>query len=202
MQSRKRSNGSQTITKQPENNMIQVIGLSGKAGSGKDYIASKIITPLYGYVPFSLAWHIKTSLVGKGAATYEEVFMTKPPKVRNLLQHEGTENGRNIYGYDIWLDTAYSWMKLIYEQWGIQRFVIPDVRFPNEVDYIKRHGGKVLRIVAPRRVAQSPLTIEARMHPSETALDDYPLDNFDGIVENDIGQEDSLVTRIQTLNLK
>lgn len=182
--------------------MITVIGLSGKAGSGKDYIASRIITPRYGYVPFSLAWHIKTSLVGKGAATYEEVFITKPPKVRHLLQHEGTESGRDIYGYDIWLDTAYSWMRLVYEQWGIQRFVIPDVRFPNEVEYIKNRGGRVFRILAPNRVLRSPLTDEARNHPSETALDGYPLDNFDGIIENDIGQEDTLFQRIDTLNLQ
>jgi hypothetical protein len=181
--------------------MIKVIGLSGKAGSGKDYIASSIITKHYGYVPFSLAWHIKTSLVGKGAASYQEVFQTKPAKIRHLLQHEGTESGRDIYGYDIWLNTAYSWMQLIYEQWGINRFVIPDVRFPNEVEYIKRMGGKVFRIIAPKRVTGSPLTMEARLHPSETALDEYPLDNYDGIIENDVGQENTLFERIQSLKL-
>lgn len=179
--------------------MIKVIGLSGKAGSGKDYIATRIVTPKYGYQPFSLAWHIKTGIIGKGRATYEEVFITKPPHVRHLLQQDGTEHGRNVYGYDIWLDTAFAWMRLIYEQWGIARFVVPDVRFPNEVEYIKQHGGKVIRVIAPQRVQRSPLTLEARLHESETALDEYPLDNYDGLLYNDIGQEDTLVTRTEEL---
>lgn len=182
--------------------MIKVIGLSGKAGSGKDYIASKIITPRYGYVPFSIAWQVKASLVAKGALTYEEAFITKPPRARHLLQSEATESGRDIYGEDMWLRAADAWMRTIYEQWGIQRFVLSDVRFPNEVEYIKKMGGKVFRIIAPNRVAQSPLTAEARSHYSETALDDYPLDNFDGIIDNDIGKEDTLLQRIEVLNLK
>lgn len=182
--------------------MIKVIGLSGKAGSGKDYIASRIITPRYGYVPFSIAWQVKASLVAKGALNYEEAFITKPPHARHLLQQEATESGRDIYGQDMWLRAADSWMRVIYENWGIQRFVLSDVRFPNEVEYIKNMGGKVFRIVAPNRVAQSPLTPEARNHYSETALDDYPLDNFDGIIDNDIGQENTLLERIESLNLK
>jgi hypothetical protein len=179
--------------------MIQVLGLSGKSGSGKDHIASNIITRQYGYVPFSLAWHIKTGLIGKNAATYEEVFITKPPHIRHLMQHDGTENGRDIYGQDIWLDTAYAWMRLVYEQWGIVRFVIPDVRFPNEVEYIQRKGGKVIRVFAPQRVASSSLSFEARLHRSETALDDYPLDNFDGLLDNDIGTEDTLADRVYNM---
>ncbi len=182
--------------------MIKVIGLSGKAGSGKDYIAMNIITKHYGYVPFSIAWQVKASLVAKGVLTYEEAFITKPPHARYLLQSEATESGRDIYGEDMWLRAADAWMKTIYEQWGIQRFVLSDVRFPNEVEYIKKMGGKVFRIVAPNRVSQSPLSEEARNHYSETALDDYPLDHFDGIIENDIGQESTLIQRIQKLNLK
>lgn len=182
--------------------MIKVIGLSGKAGSGKDYIASRIITPKYGYVPFSIAWQVKASLVAKGVLTYEEAFVTKPPHARHLLQAEATESGRDIYGEDMWLRAADAWMRTIYEQWGIQRFVLSDIRFPNEVEYIKKMGGKVFRIIAPTRVSQSPLTVEARNHYSETALDDYPLDNFDGIIDNDIGKEDSLLQRIEQLNIK
>ena len=179
--------------------MIQVIGLSGKANSGKDYIASRIITPRYGYVPFSIAWHVKANLVGKGALTYEEAFITKPPHARHLLQQEATESGRDIYGEDMWLRAADSWMRTIYDSWGINRFILPDVRFINEVNYVKHLGGKVIRIIAPTRVAHSSLSEEARRHYSETALDDYPLDNFDGLLYNDIGQEETLVSRTEEL---
>ncbi|MBW3545430.1 MAG: hypothetical protein KY428_07520, partial [Bacteroidetes bacterium] len=44
-------------------------------------------------------------------------------------------------------------------------------------------GGKVLRVVAPKRVAVSGLSEEARMHRSETALNDYV--GFDGFINND-----------------
>lgn len=179
--------------------MIQVIGLSGKAGSGKDYIASRIITSKYGYVPFSISWHVKANLVSKGALTYEEAFITKPSHARHLLQQEATESGRHIHGEDMWLRAADSWMKTIYTSWGIKRFILPDVRFKNEVNYIKNMGGKVIRIIAPNRIAQSPLSDEARRHYSEVALDDYPLDNFDGLLYNDIGQEETLVSRTEEL---
>jgi hypothetical protein len=63
-------------------------------------------------------------------------------------------------------------------------------------------GGRVFRILAPNRVANSPLSDEARNHYSETALDVYPLDNFDGIIDNDVGQEMHLLQRIEQLNIK
>jgi hypothetical protein len=90
-------------------------------------------------------------------------------------------------------------MQLVYEHWGIARFVIPDVRFPNEVEYIQRKGGRVIRVLAPQRVANSPLSLEARLHRSETALDEYPLDNFDGLLDNDIGTEDTLGDRVYSM---
>lgn len=161
---------------------IKVIGISGKAGSGKDYISQNFLRP-HGYFQWSFAWHFKNSIVGKGAATYEEVFHTKPPHIRKELQLEGTERGRNIYGENIWCETAKSWMLLLHEQWGINKFVVADVRFPNEVEFIKTMGGNVLRINAPIRIERNTLSAEARLHVSETALDDYA--NFDYILDND-----------------
>lgn len=166
--------------------MIHVLGLSGKAGSGKDYIASNYLKPR-GWLPFSLAWHFKIWIVGKRLATHYEVFHSKPPHIRKLLQEEGTEFGRDVYGDTIWLDTAYAWMTLFHNQWGVSKFVIPDVRFPNEVEYLQSRGAAVCRVLAPERIRNSSLTTEARLHISETALDDY--ERFDGYIPNDIGQE-------------
>ena len=162
----------------------KVIGLSGHAGTGKDYIGTNYLKPL-GFHQFSLAWHFKIGLVGKGIATYEEVFTTKPPHVRKALQEEGTEKGRMVFGDDIWCNTVYSWFRLLDESWGINKFYIPDVRFPNEVDFIKKMNGHVFRIVAPEREAKSGLTEAARQHISETALDHYNHEDFDGIINND-----------------
>lgn len=177
---------------------MKIIGLSGKSGSGKDYIATNILKAR-GYHVMSFAWPMKISVVAKGLATYEEVFITKPPHVRHLLQQEGTELGRNVYGVDYWVKSAYGWMRTINEQWGIDKFVITDVRFPNELDFVKDSGGSVFRILAPQRIAQTSLSTEARMHISETALDGLPLHKYDGFIWNELGSEATLEARIMSV---
>ena len=160
---------------------FDVIGLSGKSGTGKDYIIQQCLRP-EGYFQISFAWHFKIWLISTGQATYEEVFYTKPEHIRRLMQLEGTERGRDVYGPDVWVDTAFAWMQLWNETWGISKFVIGDVRFPNEADRILELGGKVIRITAPERVENSILTAEQKRHISETALDTY--DKFSGYVFN------------------
>ena len=61
----------------------RVLGISGKAGSGKDYLYLNYIKPL-GFYQISLAWHFKADLIGKGALTFEEAFVTKPPHIRTM----------------------------------------------------------------------------------------------------------------------
>lgn len=171
-----------TISEQEDIMNIKVIGISGKSGTGKDHITQNFIRP-HGFYQWSLAWHFKVGIVGKGLATHDEVFYTKPPHIRKELQLEGTERGRMVYGENLWCDTAREWMVLLKEQWGIDKFVIADVRFPNEVEFVQNMGGKVARIVAPKRAESNSLSTEARLHVSETALDDFT--GFDHIINND-----------------
>lgn len=177
---------------------MNIIALSGKLGSGKDFIYNQYLKPM-GYHRWALADHFKIWIVGCGRATYEEVFQTKPPHVRHLLQQEGTENGRNIFGKDIWLDVAFAWMTHLGQTWNIENFCITDVRFPNEVEYVQRHHGKVFRIIAPMREHLSGATKEARNHISETALDDYPLNTYDALLYNDPTQEATVGYQIKNL---
>lgn len=177
---------------------LEVIGLSGKLKTGKDYIATHYFQPL-GYHNISLAWHFKIWLIGQGKATYEEVFETKPPEIRKLLQEEGTERGRNVYGQDVWVDTTFAWINLYHQSWGLNKFVIPDVRFKNEVEAIKKRGGRVYRIVAPQRDANSGASAEARAHISETDLDAYPLADYDGLIFNDPEYEPTIGMQVRLL---
>lgn len=162
---------------------FNVIGISGHAGTGKDYFVNNVLRD-EGYTVFSFAWHFKIWLVGKGFATYEEVFHTKPPHIRKLLQEEGTERGRMLFGEAVWLNTAHAWMKCLSEFNGFTQYVFADVRFPNEVEFITNLGGRVYRMHAPNREAVSSLSPEARQHISETALDTY--NQFSGIIHNDL----------------
>lgn len=178
-------------------NEIQILGLSGKAGSGKSYIAKNHLHPL-GFYSFPLAAQLKINVIARGDASFDDVFFTKPPQVRKLLQEEGTERGRNSpAGIDVWCHYVDAWIKFFNLQWGITKFLIDDCRFPNEVEYIRRNGGQVFRIVAPIRVATSSLSDEARLHPSETSLDEYA--DFDGYLYNDPTDTVNIATQLDDL---
>lgn len=179
--------------------MYNIIAISGKANTGKDYV-SRLIQNSYNYYPFSFALHFKMEMVGMGDVTYEEVMDTKPPHVRDMIQQRGTEHGRLLYGEDIWVDTVDSWFRYFSKNWKINRFVITDIRFPNEAEYVKRVGGKVFRIKSKDRLQSSKLNSTQLSHTSETALDSYPDDYFDGIIQNDIDTNNKrLMEQIEVL---
>jgi len=168
----------------------QVIGLSGFAQSGKDFIYANYLKP-QGFYQISFADHFKADLIGKGVMTFEEAFKTKPEKVRTMLQLVGTELGRDVYGQLVWCDIAQAWMKIYEEHWGITKFAIPDVRFWNELHFIQNQlGGKVISIRAPIRSGQSSLTAEQNLHPSEAEMAEMKASDFDAVIHNDEGCQD------------
>ena len=67
---------------------------------------------------------------------------------RALQQTLGTEWGRELVDRDLWVKLAMARAERLLGQGA--RVVFDDVRFPNEVDAIRRWGGTVIRIVNPR----------------------------------------------------
>lgn len=175
---------------------LEIIALSGKAGTGKDYLYDHFFRPRK-YLRFALADHFKIWAVGRNLLTYEEAFVTKPPHVRKILQLTGTEEGRNVYGIDIWCQVALAWLEHFHKTLGLNKWIITDIRFKNEVEFVQRNGGKVFRIIAPLRAENNKLTPEQRQHPSETELDDFT--EFDGYIHNDFEYESSVAEQITTL---
>ena len=121
---------------------MQIIGISGKAGAGKDWLAG-VLGRAAGYKRWSFALPMKAAGFGTGF-TREEVDVTKPPHVRAWLQHYGTEEHRDRYRLDFWLRCADYFLDHLEAQGMADRIVIPDVRFPNEVDWVHARGGKVV----------------------------------------------------------
>jgi len=162
-----------------------VIGISGFAGSGKDFIHKHYLKP-QGFKQISLSWHFKADLIGKKAITFEEAFVTKPPEVRTTLQIVGTEVGRKIYGDDVWCNTLKAWMEIFEHHWGIDQFCIPDVRFWSEMDFIQHDlSGYVIRVKAPNRSGHSILDSTQKAHASEAEMLEMEDSVFDGLVFND-----------------
>ena len=91
---------------------------------------------------------------------------------REFMQYFGTDVCRKIKP-DIWTQACIS--RVQSEQSELS--VIGDCRFENEVDVIKKTGGKVVRLT--RQISKDS-------HSSETALnkDKFSWDNFDLVIDN------------------
>lgn len=178
---------------------MTIIGLCGKMGVGKDYIATNVIIPILEKkfyqrcLQLSFADQIKANVISKNNIAYEDVYIRKTEETRRLLQREGTDNGRNIIGKDVWVKYFDSWCK-IFSGRGIDHFVVCDVRFQNEVEYIKSRNGIVIKIDAPTRnnvrllqesKGDKIIYDKIRSHESECNLDGLNDNDFDIIVNND-----------------
>lgn len=176
---------------------IEVVGLAGQAGVGKDFLA-KTFFSRYGYLSTALADEIKVRVVASRRATFEEVFVTKPPHIRKLLQEEGTERGRDVHGEDYWADVLEAKLRTNLFRWPhLGRYAVCDVRFSNEVAWIKRLGGRVFKVDAPKRYAANGMTEEARQHRSERALDGFT--DFDGVIRNDPDDASTVEDQVRDL---
>lgn len=128
---------------------LDCIGITGYAQHGKDTIANLLVAE-YGYTRIAFADALKSMalvldpiidyMADVRMAHYVETVgweeAKKNPEVRRFLQVLGTEAVRGHLGADSWVNALdLAWGKL-----GSPRLVIPDVRFPNEAEYVKKRG--------------------------------------------------------------
>ena len=159
-----------------------IIALSGKSGSGKDYLA-KYYFSKYLNNPIILAFadHLKVEVFYKYSLKKNQEFCKE--KIRELLQYEGTEMGRKKDS-NIWIKKLDSWIALFQEK-GYKNFIITDVRFKNEAEYINNLESSILiRIKAPQRNEEKKQKKEIKNHISENDLNNYP---FKYTINNDYG---------------
>ncbi len=94
----------------------------------------------------------------------------KDDKGRTLLQYVGTDIVRKK-NPNYWVDFVISFVKLFANEWGY--VLIPDTRFPNEIDRWKDEGFNPIHVRVVRDGFDNGLSEEQKNHPSETALSDY-----------------------------
>lgn len=161
-----------------------LIGLTGFAGTGKDTVR-QILERQHGYTGLALAdplRHMLTALLlQSGQSTSyinlrelkEEVIPALGVSYRYLMQTLGTEWGRAIHP-DFWTRIAQSRLdQLRTETFGPQAYVISDVRFESEAQWIRSQGGVIWRVyradAAPVRAHQSETEMIRMMHDEEIA---------------------------------
>ena len=106
----------------------------------------------------------------KNQADSIELFFNNQPfiSIRDILQKFGTDCCRNLIDQDIWL-------KIFEKEINDGRsYVIPDVRFPNEFDLIKRLNGYMILVKRNTGLVDD--------HISENM--DIPESKFDIIIDN------------------
>lgn len=131
---------------------LPLIGLAGQKGVGKDTVADYLVAQM-GYQKTAYADPLKEacqSLFGLSREQlYDQSLKEQPDPYwgktpRYLMQFLGTELLRSQFDPDIWTRLMEKKLKGDFKGW-----IIADIRFPNEAEFIKRNGGTVVKIVRP-----------------------------------------------------
>jgi hypothetical protein len=184
--------------------MIKIIGVSGKMGTGKDYLSDNIIRPYYEKKGFrvrvmSFADHLKVSAAAENNLDIIKMYGDKTPEIRMMLQKKGTEDGRDKFGPNIWIKTLDAWIKLAEMRNEVDVVLIGDCRFKNEADWVNENG-LLIRLTAQDRNltrlekesgSNKELQHLIANHISETDLDDYMFRNAQ-IIDNTVDNIDSV----------
>jgi cytidylate kinase len=157
-----------------------LIGITGKARSGKDTVARHLATS-HGFDHYWFSKPMKDALAAMLGWTSEHLYGDLKEFIdpfynvspRRALQTIGTDWGRDIINKDLWLLCAERAIT------NSPNLVISDVRFDNEASLIRSKGGIVLRI--SRDDAQ-----EVAEHVSESGVSEQLIDmtiSNDGTIE-------------------
>lgn len=153
---------------------MKVILISGKAQHGKDTAARFLKSALEADGNAVLVAHYG-DLVKYVCKTFFGWDGEKDLAGRTLLQIIGTDTIR-AKRPDYWVSFISDILMFFPDEWDY--VLIPDCRFPNEVDHIKNAGFDTVHLRVVRDGFVSPLTPEQQAHPSETALDDVRADYY------------------------
>lgn len=147
--------------------MRNFICISGKAQHGKDTSAEFFKKELVARGHSVLVTH-QADLLKYICKSFFNWDGKKDEAGRTLLQQVGTNVIRKV-DPDFWIDFIANVAGFFKDVWDY--IIIPDTRFPNEVEKLKASDTNVFHVRVIRQGFKSPLTEEQQKHPSETALD-------------------------------
>lgn len=117
---------------------MRLIGIAGKARSGKDTAANYLLEKLgddWSSASFADPMKAMLGVIGVNCSDAAKDLPKNQYGVstRHMLQTLGTEWGRDGIGSDFWID--------VFEMYNAgQCVIVPDVRFENEADLVRKNG--------------------------------------------------------------
>jgi len=167
------------------NDELTIIGVSGCKRSGKDTIGKYLVNN-HGFVRIAFADSLKDACKIIFGFSDEQVHGDEAKEVvdeywehtpREILQKVGTELFRDTLpsvcqniSKDVWIRSVDRKIKNL-QKLGHNKFVITDLRFPNEAQFIKQNGGTIWKVSRNFKSSQTD-------HQSEALIDDLPYDHL------------------------
>lgn len=204
-----------------------ILGVSGKRGVGKNFLTENYIIPEiiknlnnnFRYIVpyfFSFGSFVKSELYSRDntdTLNYNNLFIDKTSQTRFIIQNYATENGRETFRKDMWIRCVDIWINIHldslktvnqYLKTKIEPlFVIEDVRFENEYEYIKEKEGFLILVESPKRNLERILNETENMNQNikHTHLSEKGLEylDFDVKINNDPENSINVIFQIQTL---
>lgn len=175
---------------------MNLIGITGKAGTGKDTLA-KIIVEEYGFAQYALAHPMKAAMcaafdlpmhVFEDRELKEQTIAWIGKSPRQLMQLFGTEFGRRLVRDEIWLMVAERRREWLASTDTCSGMVVSDIRFPDEAAWIRACGGLLIHLDRPGVEAVSA-------HSSENGVS---MEDGDALIQNN-GSIDDLSDKLTFL---
>lgn len=179
--------------------MSTLIGLGGKLRAGKD-AAADYLADTHGYHKLGMSDALNEALlklnpwitgtVPNAVSVFGEEVRLTPiryqelhdavgyvqaktfPEVRRLLQVLGTEVGRDMIGQDVWVNIAEKRIKALLDA-GVP-VVITAVRFPNELEMIRKLGGTAVWIERASEARGASEEVSGHASEQSVSMRDFP----------------------------
>jgi GTPase SAR1 family protein len=157
-----------------------LIGLTGPARVGKTTVANHLAIEHF-LQSYAFANPLRDGVMAmfnlspedlEGDAKEQQIpWLGRSP--RQLMQLLGTEWGRHMISADLWIDLAKQNLDCLSALYSSSAgFVISDVRFENEADFVRKRGGTIIHLIRPDAQAVNPHISEAgvSLHPADLTL--------------------------------
>jgi len=197
---------------------ITVIGIAGQKRSGKDTSGERLINE-YGFIKVAFADSLKDACIEIFGFSYEQVYGDELKEVvddywgyspREVLQKVGTELFRKYISYndvlpligkDIWIRTIERKITNLSKE-GHTKFVITDIRYLNELEFLNKSKFKTMSIKIQRQIQLENTNVtndETKTHISENDIKlmvcDHEITN-DGTIEDLYNKIDDIVSSV------